>query len=152
MLTNCTSANGTGARPHAAAAVHVGGEGLPALGSADEVVSRSLGEAVTVSKQTTSRPWAPDGGQEPEPEPEPNIAYPAIPPGQRVSTKRVPVEHRDCFRALSVGGGRRGDPGAREPERVREGALDGFVSERAAPELYGGAAAPWAPTSRAGSC
>ena len=126
ILTNCTVVDGTGARPRAAAAVHVEADRIIALGSADEVVRRSPGEVAIVSKKTTSRPWALDGGQEPEPNT--LIAY------------------------LSAGGGGRGDPRTREPERVREGVLDGFDSEQAAREVYGVDPATWTRTStRAGS-
>ncbi len=93
------------------------------------------GEVVTVSKKTTSRPWALDGGHEPEPNT--LIAYPDTPRERRVSTKRVPVEPGDRFRVLSAGGGGRGDPRLREPERVREDVLDGFVSAGAALAVYG---------------
>jgi N-methylhydantoinase B len=93
------------------------------------------GEVVTVAKKTKTRPWALDGGHEPEPNT--LIAYPDTPRERRVSTKRVPVEPGDTFRILSAGGGGRGEPREREPERVREDVLDGFVSPQAARDVYG---------------
>jgi N-methylhydantoinase B len=93
------------------------------------------GEVVTVSKKTTSPPWALDGGRESVPNT--LIAYPDTPRERRVSTERIPVEPGDRFRILGAGGGGRGDPHLREPERVREDVIDGFVSPEAARAIYG---------------
>jgi len=86
--------------------------------------------------------FEPPPGKQPH-QPNTLIAYPDTPRERRVSTKRVPVEPGDGFRVLSAGGGGRGDPGTREPERVREDVLDGFVSEQAAREVYGVDPATW---------
>jgi N-methylhydantoinase B len=65
------------------------------------------------------------------------IAYPETPRERRVTTRRVPVEPGDRFRVLSAGGGGRGNARERDPERVREDVLDGFVSPEAARDVYG---------------
>jgi N-methylhydantoinase B len=93
------------------------------------------GELITVAKKTRSRPWALEGGREPEPNT--MIAYPDTPREHRLSTRRVPVEAGDRFRVLSAGGGGRGEPHRREPERVREDVFDGFVTPEAARQIYG---------------
>src|SRR5205823_984712 len=86
-------------------------------------------------KKTKSPPWALDGGCEPRPNT--LIAYPDTPRERRVSTRRVPVEPGDRFRIVTAGGGCRGNPREREPVRVREDVLDGFVSPAAARDVYG---------------
>jgi N-methylhydantoinase B len=65
------------------------------------------------------------------------IAYPETPRERRVTTRRVTVEPGDRFRVLSAGGGGRGDARERDPDRVREDVLDGFVSPEAARDVYG---------------
>jgi N-methylhydantoinase B len=105
------------------------------VGMHREIHFTGAGEVVTVAKKTTSPPWALDGGSETVPNT--LIAYPGTPREQRVSTKRVPVQPGDRFRVIGAGGAGRGDPRLREPERVREDVLDGFVSPHAAREIYG---------------
>jgi N-methylhydantoinase B len=99
------------------------------------------GEMVTVAKKTRSRPWALGGGREPEPNT--LIAFPGTSRERRVSTRRVPVNAGDRFRVISAGGGGRGNPLEREPERVRDDVLDGFVTPEAALEVYGVDAGTW---------
>jgi N-methylhydantoinase B len=93
------------------------------------------GEVITVAKKTKVRPWALDGGQEPESNS--LVAYPDTDREWHVSTKRVPVRPGDRFRVVTAGGGGHGDPRDRDPEAVREDVLDGFVSPNAARDLYG---------------
>lgn len=99
------------------------------------------GELITVAKKTRSRPWALEGGREPEPNT--LIVHPDTSRERRLSTRRVPVEAGDHFRVLSAGGGGRGEPREREPERVREDVLDGFVTPGAARQIYGVDAQTW---------
>jgi N-methylhydantoinase B len=95
----------------------------------------SPGELITVAKKTRSRPWALEGGHQPNAN---NlVVYPGTPHEIAVSTRRVPVQPGDRFRLVSAGGAGRGDPHDREPDRVREDVLDGFVSAEAAREIYG---------------
>jgi N-methylhydantoinase B len=105
------------------------------VGMRRDVRFLGAGEVVTVSKKTTSPPWALDGGHESVPNT--LIAYPDTPRERRVSTERIPVEPGDRFRVMGAGGGGRGDPRLREPERVREDVIDGFVSPEAARAIYG---------------
>ena len=93
------------------------------------------GELLTVSKKTTSPPWALDGGRESTPNT--LLAYPDTPRERRVSSERIRVEAGDRFRVIAAGGGGRGDPRMREPARVREDVADGFVSPGAARAIYG---------------
>jgi N-methylhydantoinase B len=93
------------------------------------------GELITVAKKTKVRPWALDGGLEPEPNA--LVVYPDTDREWHISTKRVPVQPGDGFRVVTAGGGGHGDPRDRDPEAVREDVLDGFVSPQAARDLYG---------------
>jgi N-methylhydantoinase B len=92
------------------------------------------GELLAVTKKSTN-PWGLDGGGESQANR--MIAYPGTARERRVTTRRVPVEPGDRFQVLSAGGGGRGDARDREPERVREDVLDGFVSREAARDVYG---------------
>ncbi|GFJ82664.1 hypothetical protein Phou_068440 [Phytohabitans houttuyneae] len=82
-------------------------------------------------KKTRSRPWALDGGQEPEPNQV--IVFPGTPSEASVSTKRTRVAAGDRVTLLTAGGGGHGDPRLRDPAAVREDLLEGYVSR----DLYG---------------
>ena len=50
---------------------------------------------------------------------------------------RLVLKRGDVIRGMSGGGGGFGDPGERDPERVRADVRDGQLSASAAAELYG---------------
>ncbi|WP_066367406.1 hydantoinase B/oxoprolinase family protein [Herbidospora mongoliensis] len=93
------------------------------------------GEFLSVIKKTRSRPWALDGGQEPEPNQV--IVFPGTDREERVSTRRTPVSPGDRVTLLTAGGGGHGDPRDRDPAAVRDDVAEGYVSAEAARDLYG---------------
>nr|WP_232075615.1 hydantoinase B/oxoprolinase family protein [Phytohabitans suffuscus] len=93
------------------------------------------GEFLSVIKKTRSRPWALDGGLEPDPNQV--VVFPGTSREARVSTKRTRVQVGDRVTLLTAGGGGHGDPGGRDPEAVREDVAEGYVSPEAAREVYG---------------
>ncbi|HLU44725.1 MAG TPA: hydantoinase B/oxoprolinase family protein [Natronosporangium sp.] len=93
------------------------------------------GEFLTVIKKTKSRPWALAGGREPEPNQV--VVFPGTDREHRVSTTRTRVEPGDRITVLTAGGGGHGDPRLRDPAAVREDVAEGYVSARAAREIYG---------------
>ncbi|WP_405109546.1 hydantoinase B/oxoprolinase family protein [Micromonospora sp. NBC_01405] len=95
----------------------------------------SAGEFLSVIKKTKSAPWALDGGLSPEPNRV--VVFPGTDREARVSTKRTPVEVGDRVTLLTAGGGGHGDPRRRDPEAVRRDVAEGYVSARAAHDLYG---------------
>jgi N-methylhydantoinase B len=96
---------------------------------------RSTGEFLSVIKKTKSRPWALDGGLEPDPNQV--VVFPGTDREQRVSTKRVPVVPGDLIRLLTAGGGGHGRPQDRDPDLVRSDVAEGYVSVEAARDVYG---------------
>jgi N-methylhydantoinase B len=109
---------------------HRGGVGLRR-----DIRFRGDGELLTVAKKTRSRPWALEGGVEPEPNA--MILFPGTARERRVSTRRTPVRAGDRFTVVSAGGGGHGNPREREPALVREDVLEGYVSALAASSIYG---------------
>ncbi|HEY0699621.1 MAG TPA: hydantoinase B/oxoprolinase family protein, partial [Micromonospora sp.] len=71
--------------------------------------------------------------------PEPNqvVVFPGTDREQRVSTRRTQVRVGDRVTLLTAGGGGHGDPGQRDPEAVRRDVAEGYVSARAARDIYG---------------
>ena len=65
------------------------------------------------------------------------IVFPGTDRERRVSTRRTPVREDDGFTIVTAGGGGHGDPREREPARVREDVLEGYVSAAAARDVYG---------------
>lgn len=114
-----------------------GGPGRYRGGAGVERVIRftDSGEFLMVVKKTRSRPWALAGGHEPEPNQV--IVFPGTDREQRVSTSRHRVGPGDRVIVATAGGGGYGNPRQRDPALVREDVLDGFVSARAAAEVYG---------------
>ncbi|MFC5819125.1 MULTISPECIES: hydantoinase B/oxoprolinase family protein [Nonomuraea] len=109
---------------------HRGGVGLRR-----EIRFTTPGEFLSVIKKTRSRPWALEGGLEPDPNQV--IVFPGTDREARVSTKRVKVEPGDRVTLLTAGGGGHGDPRERDPEAVRRDVAEGYVSAEAAREIYG---------------
>ncbi|MEV4527343.1 hydantoinase B/oxoprolinase family protein, partial [Streptosporangium sp. NPDC049304] len=93
------------------------------------------GEFLSVIKKTRSRPWALEGGLEPEPNQV--VVFPGTEREHRVSTKRTRVEVGDRITLLTAGGGGHGDPRERDPDLVRRDVAEGYVSPEAAREIYG---------------
>ncbi|MEU7175348.1 hydantoinase B/oxoprolinase family protein [Micromonospora tulbaghiae] len=93
------------------------------------------GEFLTVIKKTKSAPWALDGGLQPEPNQV--VVFPGTDREHRVSTRRTAVAVGDRVTLLTAGGGGHGDPRSRDPEAVRRDVAEGYVSARAARDVYG---------------
>jgi len=96
---------------------------------------RSPGEFLSVIKKTRTRPWALEGGAEPEPNQV--LVYADSDRQKTVSTQRNPVAVGDRIRLLTAGGGGHGDPGTRERAAVVEDIAEGLVSFEAARRDYG---------------
>ncbi|MEU5829128.1 hydantoinase B/oxoprolinase family protein [Micromonospora tulbaghiae] len=93
------------------------------------------GEFLTVIKKTRSAPWALAGGEQPEPNQV--VVFPGTDREHRVSTRRTAVAVGDRVTLLTAGGGGHGDPRSRDPEAVRRDVAEGYVSARAARDVYG---------------
>lgn len=114
-----------------------GGRHRGGVGVRRDIRFVSDGDFLTVAKKTRARPWALRGGHEPDPNT--FIVFPGSEREQRVSTRRTPVRGGDRVTVLTAGGGGHGDPRERDPERIREDVLDGYVSAEAARTVYGAA-------------
>ncbi|MFI7509650.1 hydantoinase B/oxoprolinase family protein, partial [Micromonospora aurantiaca] len=93
------------------------------------------GEFLSVIKKTKSAPWALAGGEQPEPNQV--VVFPGTDREHRVSTRRTAVAVGDRVTLLTAGGGGHGDPRSRDPEAVRRDVAEGYVSARAARDVYG---------------
>ncbi|MCS5734427.1 hydantoinase B/oxoprolinase family protein [Herbiconiux daphne] len=109
---------------------HRGGTGLQR-----DIRFVSPGEFLSVIKKTRTKPWALEGGLEPDPNQV--VVFPGTDREERVSTKRVPVQPGDLIRLLTAGGGGHGDPAERDPALVRRDVSEGYVSREAAASVYG---------------
>lgn len=105
------------------------------LGLRRDIRFVSDGEFLTVMKKSKSRPWALEGGCEPEANT--IIAFPGTEKEMRMSTKRTDVSIGDRILVLTAGGGGYGDPKSRDRDRIEQDILDEFVSLGAAKEVYG---------------
>jgi N-methylhydantoinase B len=94
----------------------------------------SDGELLSVMKKSKTRPWALAGGHEPEPNG--MILFPGSEREKKVGTYRVDVRAGERACNIAAGGGGYGDPAEREPNRVLEDVLDGYVSREAARRIY----------------
>lgn len=104
------------------------------LGLTRDIKFVSEGEFLTVMKKSKSRPWALNGGYEPEANT--IVAFPGTDNEMRMSTKRVTVKKGDRIIVATAGGGGYGDPKERDRKAVAQDVLDGFVSSEMARELY----------------
>ena len=94
----------------------------------------SDGHFLCITKKSKTPPWALAGGHSPEPT---RIVLDADSDNPtNVGTHRRPVAAGDRIDTYSAGGGGFGEPTEREPDRVLNDVLDGYVSERAARETY----------------
>ena len=94
----------------------------------------SDGEFLSVMKKTKERPWALMGGLEPEANR--MILNPETDREQRVGTYRIAVRPGDRAWNFTAGGAGYGEPTERDPARVLEDVLDGYVSPEAARDVY----------------
>jgi len=100
-----------------------------------DILFRSPGEFLSVIKKTRTRPWALEGGQEPDANQV--VIFPGTEREERISTRRVTVAGGDRVTLLTAGGGGHGDPRERDPEAVRRDVAEGYLSVAAAREVYG---------------
>ncbi|NHI17710.1 hydantoinase B/oxoprolinase family protein [Microbacterium excoecariae] len=128
----------------AGAGRHRGGVGV-----LREVSYTEPGEVLSMKKKTKTRPWALDGGLEPEPSE--MVIWPDTDRAKRVGMYRASMAAGERFINRTAGGGGYGDPLERDPQAVVEDVIDGYVSADAARELYGVEIHPdgsWSPTAR----
>lgn len=64
------------------------------------------------------------------------ILFPETSREKRVGTYRLRVSAGDRIRSITAGGGGFGKPTERDPKRVLNDVLDGYVSQKAAGEVY----------------
>ncbi|MFF0770739.1 hydantoinase B/oxoprolinase family protein [Nonomuraea wenchangensis] len=105
------------------------------------------GEVLSMKKKSKTRPWALDGGQEPEPSE--MVLWPGTDRAKRVGMYRATMRAGDRFVNRTAGGGGYGDPLDRDPAAVVADVLDGYVSAQAAERIYGvvvDASGAWRPT------
>ncbi|MDA0635586.1 hydantoinase B/oxoprolinase family protein [Nonomuraea sp. MCN248] len=93
------------------------------------------GEVLSMKKKSKTRPWALDGGHEPEPSE--MVLWPGTDREQRVGMYRATMRAGDRFVNRTAGGGGYGDPLDRDPAAVVADVLDGYVSAEAAERVYG---------------
>jgi N-methylhydantoinase B len=104
------------------------------LGIRRDIRFVSDGELLSVMKKSKTRPWALAGGHEPEPSG--LVLYPETDRQRRVGTHRAEVSRGERVQNLTAGGGGYGNPADRDPQRVLEDVLDGYVSREAARSIY----------------
>jgi N-methylhydantoinase B len=111
------------------------GEFRGGLGLTRKLRFVSPGDFLTVTKRSKSPPWACAGGHASQP----NVAiyFPGSEKEKRVGTHRAAVQTGDRVIIRSAGGAGYGNPHRREPERVRQDVLDGYITEQAARTVYG---------------
>jgi N-methylhydantoinase B len=110
------------------------------LGVRRDVRYTADGELLSMKKKTKTHPWGLAGGHDAETNA--MIVYPGTDKEERLGMRRRPMRAGEGFVNLSAGGGGYGDPLDREPERVAEDVLDGYVSAEAAERIYGVVVAP----------
>ena len=93
------------------------------------------GEVLSMKKKTQTKPWALNGGFEPITNSMtvwPNTDHP-----KQMRMRRASMKLGDEFINVSAGGGGWGDPLKRDPLRIVEDVLNGFVLRKSASEIYG---------------
>ncbi|PZU06401.1 hydantoinase B/oxoprolinase family protein [Sphingomonas sp.] len=111
------------------------GEHRGGLGLSRTIRFAAPGEFLTINKRSKSAPWALQGGCSPAPNQA--IYFPGTPTEVRGGTHRAAVATGDRVICHSAGGGGYGDPRRREPAKVLEDVLDGYVSVEQARLSYG---------------
>jgi N-methylhydantoinase B len=92
------------------------------------------GHFLAITKKSKTAPWALDGGSSPEPNT--LLLFPGTDKAKSVGTYRTEVEVGDHIVNKSAGGGGYGRPEERDPQRVLEDFLDGYVSIQTAKDIY----------------
>lgn len=92
------------------------------------------GHFLSITKKSKTPPWSLAGGQSPEPNA--MHLFPGTDQYKKVGTYRTAVAAGDTITSASAGGGGYGDPAQRDPQRVLDDVLDGYVSVEAAREIY----------------
>jgi N-methylhydantoinase B len=105
------------------------------LGIRRDVRYTAPGEVLSMKKKTRTKPWGLRGGHDAATNG--MTVYPGTPRERQARMQRFPMAIDDVFWNVSGGGGGYGDPLEREPARVVEDVLDGYVSVEAAREHYG---------------
>ncbi len=105
------------------------------LGARRDIQFTTDAELIPVIKKSRTRPWGLAGGWDSEP----NAMYLFVGTERetRVGTRRFTVRKGDRFSVRAAGGGGYGNPKERDPERVLEDVLEGYVSREAAQSVYG---------------
>jgi N-methylhydantoinase B len=111
------------------------GEHRGGLGVLREVTYLARAEVLSMKKKSKTRPWAMDGGLEPEPSC--MIIWPGTDREIRVGMYRTTLEPGERFVNRTAGGGGYGLPLHRAPEAVVADVRDGYVSPVAAERIYG---------------
>ncbi|MEU8177190.1 hydantoinase B/oxoprolinase family protein [Microbispora hainanensis] len=93
------------------------------------------GEVLSMKKKSKTRPWALDGGHEPEPSE--MVLWPGTDRAKRVGMYRAAMKAGDRFINRTAGGGGYGNPLDRDPAAVVADVLDGYVTAESAERLYG---------------
>lgn len=105
------------------------------LGVIRTVVYTTEGEVLSMKKKTMTPPLGLNGGHNGEHNG--MIAYPGTDKELVMRMRRTPMVPGDKFVNFSGGGGGFGDPLTRDPASVVEDVLDGYVTPKAAWNIYG---------------
>jgi len=105
------------------------------LGTRRDIRATAPIEILSLKQKTKTRPWALHGGGTAEPTA--MVAWPGTDRERVIRTERFDLEPDERFFHFAGGGGGYGNPLEREPERVVDDVLDGYVSREAAARDYG---------------
>ncbi|MCU1658021.1 MAG: 5-oxoprolinase (ATP-hydrolyzing), partial [Pseudonocardiales bacterium] len=111
------------------------GEHRGGLGVLREVSYLAEAEVLSMKKKSKTRPWAMDGGWEPEPSG--MTIWPGTDREIRVGMYRTTLRPGERFVNRTAGGGGYGPPLVRAPEAVVGDVQDGYVTTAAAERIYG---------------
>lgn len=113
-----------------------GGPGKHRGGLGVERKVRFIGDAVLISiiKKSKTQNWALSGGLPSNPS---YLLLEQRGSTRKVGTYRATVEPGDSFTMVTAGGGGYGSPLERDPQKVLEDVLDGYVSSESAYQTYG---------------
>jgi len=105
------------------------------LGARRDILFTAEGDFLSVIKKSKTKPWGLAGGQETEPSG--MYIYAGTDKEKKVGTYRLRVKPGDRCILKTAGGGGYGNPKERDPYLVLEDVLEGYVSLKAAEEIYG---------------
>lgn len=92
------------------------------------------GHFLSITKKSKTPPWALEGGLSPEPSAV--HLFPGTARARTVGMHRTAVAVDDHIINASAGGGGYGQPEQRAPQLVLDDVLDGYISQKAAQEIY----------------